>query len=291
MDGKVKGILFMPINSTMVISILGSLGVASIAQVISHGLAQKREDNKYNKECLQNLYSPMIFRIRDYINGEAYRESVFTTDYYNTSEYLEDPQNPDILLKKIMEHLESNLKYSSAEMIMKYEEVRIMLELYNDEREDRAVLLKPTMDLCGEFLMEFIKISKELDILSNTIKKEITSALLFTQFYLLISDIGLYYIRMESPYLINFLNYRELSLSTQDNWAQKCINLRQKIKSTMKEIDNINDLDEELIGETLELLFDIINEFSKYSSNANDIAKSWLEVLNETQNLRAKILG
>ncbi|MCA4157730.1 hypothetical protein [Priestia megaterium] len=280
----------MPINSTMVISILGSLGVASIAQVISHGLAQKREDDKYNKECLQNLYSPIIFRIRDYINSEAYRESVFMTEYFDTEDFKNDPQNPDFLFKKIMEHLEANLKYSSAEMIMKYEEVKIILELYNDEREDRTIILKPTLDLCSECLIEFVRISKELNILSDKIKNEITPGLLFSQFYLLLLDYELYSLTDEAPKLINFLNTSDLF--KQDNWLNKCMNIRKKINDAKEEFKDKDYIDQDHKGdvfkEAYNFIFQIIKEFS---SREPVVAESWSIKLNDDWNLRGKMLG
>ena len=280
----------MPINSTMIISILGSLGVSSIAQVISHGFAQKREDLKYNKECLQNLYSPIIFRIRDYINGESYRESVFMTPYFDTEEFKSDPQNPDLLFKKIMEHLEVNLKYSSAEMIMKYEEAKIILELYNDEKEDRNIMLKPTMDLCSECLMEFVRISKELNILSDKIKKEITPGLLFSQFYLLLLDYELYSLLYEAPKLINFLS--DVELFKQDNWLNQCMNIRKEINDKKEEFKDKDYIDQDHKGDVFQEAYTFILQIIKEFSFRDPVeAESWAIKLNDDWNLRGKMSG
>lgn len=281
-------------NWTTILSVIGSLGVASTAQVISHLFTQKREKQKYNKECLQNLYSPIIFPIIEYINGEAYRTSLMEIKDFDEEELEEDPKNPDLLFKELMDHIGKNLKYSESEMIMSYEEAKTMIELvdkYKDKhRDDRYLFLKYNMDVCSRCLTEFINISKKLGSLSKHIKDKVTPPLFFTQFYLFLTDYECYSLQYDAPKLVNYLD--SISLSKQNEWLNRIINIRRRINYKNQKLKDRDYMDKEqtsdVFQEAYDLILEIINEFSERDP---DTALSWNRDLESNWNLRGKMLG
>lgn len=281
-------------NWTTILSVIGSLVVASTAQVISHLFTQRREKQKYNKECLQNLYSPIIFPIIEYINGEAYRTSLIESEDFDEEELQEDPKNPDTLFKEVIEHIGKNLKYSEAEMIMKYEEAKIMIDLverYKDGyRDERDLCLQYNMDLCSECLTEFIKISKKLGSLSNHIRDKVIPPLFFTQFYLLLTDYECYSLKYDAPKLVNYLDF--INLSKQNKWLIRIIDVRRRINDKNEKLKDKDYIDKEktsdVFQEAYDLIMEIINEFYERDP---DTALSWQRDLESDWNLRGKILG
>lgn len=48
-----------------IITVSGAFGAAFAGQVAAHWYARKRDIEKLNRDSLQNLYSPLVFRIVD----------------------------------------------------------------------------------------------------------------------------------------------------------------------------------------------------------------------------------
>lgn len=92
----------MPINWTTTFSIIGAFGAASTAQVVSHRLTQKREEEKYLKECLQKLYSPLIFRIIYYLDSES--NNNILKDEFNNEDDDEIKNHIVIQIKSLMKY-------------------------------------------------------------------------------------------------------------------------------------------------------------------------------------------
>ncbi|WP_368895084.1 hypothetical protein [Priestia megaterium] len=276
----------MVINWTTAITIIGSLGVASTAQVISHLFSQKRDTEKYNKECLQNLYSPIIFPIVEYINGEAYRNSATEAEWFDETEFEKDPLNPDRSFKKTMEHISKNMKYAHTDLIIKYEELKFLTELYNKEREDRSILLRHSMDLYGECLIEFIKISEQLGTLSNRIKQKLNPALFFTQFYLLLIECEIFSLIDDSPHIVNYL---EDILNTEGNFLNRILDIRKKINYTNK---NSNNEDKDKIEQTFQNAYDLFHEIiNELHKKDPERAHIWKDNLENNWGLRNEMLG
>ncbi|MEM4997227.1 hypothetical protein WKH56_32050 [Priestia sp. SB1] len=152
---------------TTAITIMGSFGAASTAQIVSHILTNRREKKKYERECLQHLYSPVIFTIIDYIEAEADKASCIEIkeimesegEEYNEKEYEEKLLRPDPLFEKIINSVGENLKYAHPALIMVYEEVKAMSASFKDNKEEYINIFDSRIQMCKELLLEFIKIS------------------------------------------------------------------------------------------------------------------------------------
>jgi hypothetical protein len=69
---------------TPVITVTGAFIAAFIGQFLGHRYSQRRENEKYNKDRLQNLYSPLVYKIIEYLYCE--REKAIETTNPNLGE-------------------------------------------------------------------------------------------------------------------------------------------------------------------------------------------------------------
>ncbi|MEH7362399.1 hypothetical protein [Priestia megaterium] len=234
------------------ITIMGSFGAASTAQIISHVLTSKREKVKFDKECLQNLYSPVIFKIVEYINAEHAKESLikFRRDTELKGEKIDEKQDkknnlkPDNIFNYILDFIGKNLKYAHPSLILLYEEAKSLnsrlevKEPYGDffvrdskKQEYRKILLEATfhirMKICRELLLEFIRISNGLGALSKTHREDFQSTLFFTELYFLLKELSLGI----SPNELITYNYTIGSMIYRNSYLQ------DEISSILKEIN------------------------------------------------------
>lgn len=183
--------VYMALGWESVVTVIGAFGAASTAQFFSHKLTLKRENEKYDKERYQNLYSPLIFKVMNYIvaEGELMKEKTSPPVKKDVKETdkpksyviakIELPE-PDIIFEEIMSILEKNLKYASSTFIQVYEEFNSYQMIPKDPnipedfkanivsgRKDMA--LERRMKMCEEFLDDYLNSSEELGMLSKDI--------------------------------------------------------------------------------------------------------------------------
>ncbi len=189
----------MTIGWETAITLIGAFGAASTAQFFSHQLTLKREDEKYKKEKYQNLYSPLIFKIANYIKAEGESAKEKTKPYQSIQSQTSDDKpriyaglielpDSDFIFKEIMSILEKNLKYANTSFIQVYEQFNSNVivsnnpnlpndfkESVSERRKDDA--LKHRMRMCEEFISEYMNISEQLGTLSQELKNEFTNLL------------------------------------------------------------------------------------------------------------------
>lgn len=104
-----------------------TLSGALIAQVISHWFSIRREDKKYLKECYQNLYSPVLWKVLKYMDAKTvFYKPLLKKDF--------DVKEP---FEQALNIFGENLKYASTELIHSYENVkeREMYQHLNDQQK------------------------------------------------------------------------------------------------------------------------------------------------------------
>ncbi|MGG1320603.1 hypothetical protein ABE225_07190 [Priestia megaterium] len=280
----------MEINWATAITIMGSFGAAYTAQIVSHRYSRKREEEKYQKEALQNLYSPLVFTIVDYIYGENYKSSVVYQEWFDEKEFKEDPLNPEHAFKEIMDTVSKNMKYAHSNLIMEYQEVKSSMTLFSEDQRERDshLFLNQRMLLCAECLTEFIKISNKLGALSKAVEQKIQGPLFFTQFYLLLK--GFDFIRL-TDISINYISLIERVLENKKVFLKRIVVIRKEyeiIAETIPYCYGNREAFKNVYVKTYQFLEEFFQEISTLDPEAGGYLKSELAI---ALNLNDKMLG
>ena len=217
------------INWGTVTSIIVGLGAAAIGQIIAHHFSQKREDLKFNKDCFQNLFSPVFLKVHQYIQKESWKSLILNS---KTEEEYEinlqnEHDNPKVIFSEITEILDSNLKYAGPELTLIYQET-IALPKIDKELDGWA---SPKIIFCNQFIMEYIKLSKDLEVYSPKIKELAEEDLVFTQLVTLLS-------RANKDYLADELvQHLEFIKSLKDKYLDKLIRINSKYDNVISNED------------------------------------------------------
>lgn len=211
-----------------VFTIIGSFGAVSTAQIINHILTQKREDKKYNKECLQNFYSPLIHKYMDFIKKEGYHNCPNKVLFGEFNDKLAS-------FEEIIEITGQNLKYADAEFINAYQELKNHIGaedpvrfLYRDDDDDEFWFL--IIKMANIFFRKYIEINKKLKTNTDSINENLTSAYFFSHFYLLIHDcfaMG----ELPSDAIFSLYDLIEFVLLPVNNYTNRIIRIRKELHS------------------------------------------------------------
>ncbi|PGS67607.1 hypothetical protein [Bacillus thuringiensis] len=253
-------------DTTTALTILGSFGAASTAQIVSHALTLKRENKNYQKARYQHLYSPTIFKLTDYIKTEG-------NFIYNSS------SNPSEMFNEIMNNIGDNLKYTSVDMINLYQ---IWKRNYSQTPSSEGVELENEMDLrinlAYMFFTQFIEINKSLNFKHKIVANELKGPYFFAHFFLLIKE-------CTHPYSVShfeiFTMYDlvEEILSSSDYFIRRIVAVRKKLdKVHFSNIYQSGGRVQKVYLSAYELLYDIADAFAdineKRASDLKEIIDS-----------------
>jgi len=260
----------------MAITIMGSFGAASTAQIVSHVLTNRREKKKYERECLQNLYFPVVFRIVEYIEGESDKAVLMDNEEFNEREFEKHPSNPDPIFERIIESVGENLKYAHPNLIIRYQEVKVITDVFKENKGNYSVFFDQRIQLCREFLLEFIRMSNELGTLSKAVYDKLKTPLFFTEFYLLLQNCCFEELARNS---IRYFHLIDASLKPENNFISRITDIRQRIGDVPHTAPHKN-IYEEACTEAYQFLHEIIDEFSILVEEEgeywrNELEKEW----------------
>ncbi|MBY0213872.1 hypothetical protein [Priestia aryabhattai] len=272
----------MVINWTMGITIMGSFGAAILGQMAANFFTNRRENKKYDKECFQNLYSPLVFRIVEYVYNESYKVIEMESESFNENEFEKNALNPEPIFEEIVEYMGKNLKYVHPELIMIYEEVKAITVLFREDKEDPSIILEQRINLCREFLIEYNKLSNKLNILSQTVEDRIKVPIFLTEFYFLLNQCQLWNLTERS--LRDLALIEMIVLHKVDKEDENNTYLLNKIMKINKEIVHVTNTKtfqnryDDAFTDAYQLLNEIVDEFSSVPA-AEDTAKYWKDAL------------
>ncbi|KXZ23461.1 hypothetical protein AXI59_08775 [Bacillus nakamurai] len=173
----------MQIDWSTVISVSIPLLAATSGQIIAHQLTQKREKQKHNKECFQNLYSPIMFLINDYITAEALKVILMNEENCSEEEFEEKAKdtyfNPDRIFDEILNLFSLNLRYANHDLISHFYDVKVLFQMERI-REIDGVRLGERIEFCYRFLQDYLKYAEDLSIL---LPRKINTDLFFISIY------------------------------------------------------------------------------------------------------------
>lgn len=250
----------MAISFTTALTILGSFGAASTAQIVSHILTQKREDKKNKKECLQNLYSPSVLLLIDLIQYEGYHHCSEPTirSKFNDKE---------ILIVQVLDNMGQNLKFADADLINCYQTLRNSFNR-NDPKEalddpTNLYIWDSVIELTEIFFAHFIKINKSLKSDSNSIMNKIEAPYFFCQFYLLFNDCFARYKDNNTHSMIfSFYDLIEFILFPINNYTERILKIRKELEIVYSNKYKDNQRGIEAFIDAHQFFYEIADEFS-----------------------------
>ncbi|PEV97725.1 hypothetical protein CN428_24595 [Bacillus cereus] len=215
----------MDITTTTAITILGSFGAASTAQIISHGLTLRREQKNFKKECYQNLYAPTIFKLTNYIETEGVHYARHKSDGAS--------KETSNLFKEIMTDIASNLKYANLELINLY----MIWQNRNSKIENNTLTyisfeheLHLRFQLAEVFFSHFTKINQSLNNTNKLINKEMQVSYFFVHFYFVMKEYCSKFL-LSSSDIIGLYDLISRVLELDNNYKERIIIIRKKMQN------------------------------------------------------------
>ncbi|WP_156735311.1 hypothetical protein [Bacillus velezensis] len=195
-----------------IFTIAGTLTAAFLGQFFSHRYSQKREEIKQKKESFQNLYSPVIFKILNYLELEREKQNTMLIKELDEIEFnaryqYDELFNPSIEFKEILEFVGSNLKYGSLNLIREHQETLSIVKR-NEAYEGHC---GTQLYFCSVFISDYINLSKDIGVYSQAMEESTEGALLLTRLEPLITKIG------GSKDFVDFLPWFFDAISSIDN--------------------------------------------------------------------------
>lgn len=141
-----------------VIAVFATIIAASLAQVVAHIFTAKRDRNTYLRECYQNFYSPILYKVLLFFDVKTAFSKKDIRDDISISE--------EEIFKDILDLFSKNLKYATPNLIAAYEMVK-KRDIYDDVSGQRNPISE--IELCFKFLEEVADVSKKLKIKTEEI--------------------------------------------------------------------------------------------------------------------------
>lgn len=130
---------------------LASFTGASFAQLFSYRFGMKKDEKQYDRECYQNLYSPIIYKTLLYYDVKTiYRKDQLKVEF-----------EEDKIFGEILQIFSENLKYATPNLISAYENVkqRYIYEDFSGQRDNISEI-----EFCFYLLEEGAKNAERLGV-------------------------------------------------------------------------------------------------------------------------------
>ncbi|MGD7053967.1 hypothetical protein [Sutcliffiella horikoshii] len=266
------------------ITVASTFGAAFAGQFFAHKYARQREKEKHLKESLQNLYSPLVYRILDYLNEEC-EKSLRTINPYLGEVEVDVPhipeENTNEMFRSILTFIGENLTYADQNLMMKYEIANKFGEFnYGQDKSSLVSTISSfgiRIELCSAFVSEYLLINKELKTLSKRVRDEIESLYFFSLVVKILIELRVhtlaidYSLRHKDTIIAGFKIKKGL-LNEAETICKRSDNI----------IDNLEDYSrlesEELEADALHLILELVDCMEMFEP---EIAKLWLLQLNE----------
>ncbi|WIV92100.1 hypothetical protein QNH49_22560 [Bacillus bombysepticus] len=147
-------------NYSWIFAVLATFTGASIAQIVSYRFTLKKDAQQYDRECYQNLYSPIIYKVLLYYDVKTiYRKDQLKAEF-----------TEDKIFEEILQIFSENLKYATPNLISVYENVK-KRDIYDDFSGQRDNISE--IEFCFALLEEGAKNAERLEIkdISNQFMK------------------------------------------------------------------------------------------------------------------------
>lgn len=150
-------------DKTTAWTIIGSVFVAILSQMINYYLIQRNEHKKFNKQRFQKLYSPSIYQIVDLLT---------MTGYYHSNASIDNTERRVALLRAILENITKNLEYASPELVNAYRKLDRSLN-NSTKGENWNTILKDVndnfiwdnlVDFSTVFIKEYLYLKRSLKV-------------------------------------------------------------------------------------------------------------------------------
>ncbi|QDQ03669.1 hypothetical protein [Bacillus sp. BD59S] len=295
-----------------IITSISTFSAAFAGQYFGHKFAVRRETEKYNKECLQNLYSPLIFKVITYLNEEEERAIGTPNIHLNETQedldflYLVDEEDVNILdnekyikyqiikdtnslFKDIKDTISNQLPYANQNLIMKYEIIKgygpYNYGEYPSNIAGPIFTLASRIDICSTILSEYLSMNKQLKTLSKPVKEELQGPYFFTQIYLILHYLHINVLTQD--YAFRYKNTIEQVVTMDEKLYKAAESIRKKfddILVNLREFDSKKS--EELEIEAYEFIFNVLSIMDYIKPGTLEKWKYVIESNNEKKDKR-----
>ncbi|OME82342.1 MULTISPECIES: hypothetical protein [Paenibacillus] len=277
---------------TPLLTISGAFGAAFAGQYLGHKLTRKRDIEKQNKEKLQNLYSPLVYKIVDYIDNECFNSNLTPNNFIDEPETfaldhlsIQLKENTNDLFNSILADISEKLIYANQNLIMSFEIAKKYGKEFNYGQEKATLMIniysvRSRMELSSVFLSQYLKLNKQLKTLSKAIQDELEGPYFYTLVVLILLHMHLFSIA------INY-SFRAKDLIVSAFGIDK--SLLKKAESLVKrhEYEN-NSLDEfssqrseEVVVDSYVFLDELINNMEYLDIQDSESPSIWRSLIEE----------
>lgn len=277
---------------TPLLTISGAFGAAFAGQYLGHKLTRKRDIEKQNKEKLQNLYSPLVYKIVDYIDNECFNSNLTPNNFIDEPETfaldhlsIQLKENTNDLFNSILADISEKLIYANQNLIMSFEIAKKYGKEFNYGQEKATLMIniysvRSRMELSSVFLSQYLKLNKQLKTLSKAIQDELEGPYFYTLVVLILLHMHLFSIA------INY-SFRAKDLIVSAFGIDK--SLLKKAESLVKrhEYEN-NSLDEfssqrseEVVVDSYVFLDELINNMEYLDIQDSESLSIWRSLIEE----------
>ncbi|MBP2244262.1 hypothetical protein [Paenibacillus xylanexedens] len=286
---------------TPLLTISGAFGAAFAGQYLGHKLTRNRDTEKQNKESLQNLYSPLVYKIVDYIDIECSNSIITPNNFIDELEiYVLDhlniqlKENTNDLFNNILADISEKLTYADQNLIMSFEIAKKYGKEFNYGQE-KATLVKniysvrSRIELSSVFLSQYLKLNKQLKTLSKAIQDELEEPYFYTLVVRILLQMRLFSIA------INY-SFRDKDLIVSafgiDKYLlEKAENLVKRHEYILNDLDDFSSkVSEELDVDSYAFLDELIHKMEYMDHYESDAPSIWRRLIEEDRNKEEKQL-
>jgi hypothetical protein len=272
----------MTSNLIPVITVAGAFGAAFAGQYFANKFTRKRENEKAMKDSLQHIYSPLVYKIINYLSKESDLADLTPNPhlgehYIENSQYLDTLIHDDTnaLFKEIMEIIGEKLTYAHQDLIMLYENTKN----YDDYNyaEYKASLMLPIMtlwsriELCSTFLSDYLLINRKLNTLSKPVKEKIEGPYFFCQVLLILFNVRQHELALN--YAFRSKDLIQLSIGEDLALLKKAESIRKELDHFSINLESFSNIKaEDLESEAYHFLSELIDAMEELEP---EIAVTW----------------
>ncbi|WP_338652681.1 hypothetical protein V6B14_12785 [Sporosarcina psychrophila] len=269
------------------ITVAGAFGAAYLGQRFAHRYARKRDEEKYKKDCLQNLYSPLIYRVEEYLYGEKYKSEYTPNPFIGESEelinnpiFLYTLKDTNKMFQEILSIISNNLSFAHPELIMKYEIAKGWGEYNYGQDKPELVNTIFTMtnriELCSVILSDYININKKLGTLSKSVYDRLLGPYFFTHVFLVLMDLNLHDLALNHSFRSFHLicNSIELNKSLLED-AERIRKKHNKMIDYLEEFSNRES--DDINVDSYQLIYNLLDLIEYFEPEESTFWKQMIE--------------
>ncbi|WP_160037135.1 hypothetical protein [Paenibacillus sp. An7] len=279
-------------NLTPLLTISGAFGAAFAGQYLGHKLTRNRDIEKQNKESLQNLYSPLIFKIVDYIDIECSNAISTPNNFIDEPGMyaldqldIQSKENTNDLFNNILADISKKLTYADQNLIMSFEIAKKCGKEFNYGQEKATLMnninsVRSRIELSSVFFSQYLKLNKQLKTLSKGIKDELEEPYFYTLVVRILLQMRLFSIAIN--YSFRDKDLIVTAFGIDKSLLKKAENLVKRHEYILNDLDDYSSqVNEELEVDSYDFLEELIHKMEYMDHDGFGSPNIWRRLIEE----------